>query len=153
MFYSLCWQLSLFRATAPVSHECSIKSHDWMALGSIQFSVPWQKAQSIMKLQRRLFLPSFPPGYKVLCILLRPIITLLWHRCTLISVTRTQSLSAMIRASNVVAFPLVNDPAQPEKTTDISRRHHWFPSEVTSEKRALKFYTEDVSLPRSGQHF
>ena len=35
MFYSLWWQLSLFRATAPVSRECSIKSHDWMALGSI----------------------------------------------------------------------------------------------------------------------
>ena len=35
MFYSLWWQFSLFRDTAPVSQECSIKSHNWMALSSI----------------------------------------------------------------------------------------------------------------------
>ena len=29
---------------------------------------------------------------------------------------------------------------------DISRRHHWFSSEMTSEKRALKCHTDDVSL-------
>ena len=34
-----------------------------------------------------------------------------------------------------------------------SRRHHWFSREVTSEKRAEKFHTDDVSLPRSGKHF
>ena len=39
---------------------------------------------------------------------------------------------------------------QPEKTTDISRRHCRFPHEMTSEKRAQKFHTDDVSLPRSG---
>ena len=39
---------------------------------------------------------------------------------------------------------------QPEKTVDISRRHHWFLREITSEKRAQKFHTDDMSLPRSG---
>ena len=28
-------------------------------------------------------------------------------------------------------------------------RNQWFPSEMTSEERAEKFYTDDVSLPRS----
>ena len=37
----------------------------------------------------------------------------------------------------------------PEETADISRRHHWFPREMTSEERAQKFYTDDVSLSRS----
>ena len=32
---------------------------------------------------------------------------------------------------------------QPEKTADIWRRSHWFPSEKTSEKRAQKFHTDD----------
>ena len=36
---------------------------------------------------------------------------------------------------------------QPEKAADISWRHHWFPREITSEKRAQKFHTGDVSLP------
>ena len=30
------------------------------------------------------------------------------------------------------------------------RRHHWFPRQMTSEKRAQKFHTDDASLPRSG---
>ena len=34
----------------------------------------------------------------------------------------------------------------PEKTADISRRHHWFPREMTSEKRAQKFHTDDATL-------
>ena len=38
----------------------------------------------------------------------------------------------------------------PEKTADIWRRYHWFPRQMTSEKRALKFHTDDASLPRSG---
>ena len=29
----------------------------------------------------------------------------------------------------------------------------WFPLEMTSEKRAQKFHTDDVSLPRSGWCF
>ena len=33
---------------------------------------------------------------------------------------------------------------------DILRRHHWFPHEMTSEKRAQKFHIDDVSLPRRG---
>ena len=28
--------------------------------------------------------------------------------------------------------------------------HHWFPREMTSEKRTQKFHTDDASLPRSG---
>ena len=30
----------------------------------------------------------------------------------------------------------------------ISQRHHFFPHEVTSEKRAQNFHTDDASLPR-----
>ena len=33
------------------------------------------------------------------------------------------------------------------KTADIWRRYHWFPRQMTSEKRAQKFHTDDVSLP------
>ena len=39
---------------------------------------------------------------------------------------------------------------QPEKTADIWRRYHWFPRQMTSEKRAQIFHTDDASLPRSG---
>ena len=44
-------------------------------------------------------------------------------------------------------------PLQPEKTADIWLRYHWFPRQMTSEKRAQKFHTDDASLPRSGQCF
>ena len=37
----------------------------------------------------------------------------------------------------------------PEKTADIWRRQHWFAREMTSEKRAQKFHTDDASLSRS----
>ena len=37
-------------------------------------------------------------------------------------------------------------PGSPEKTADISRRHHWFPRQMTSEKQAQKFHTDDVTL-------
>ena len=37
-----------------------------------------------------------------------------------------------------------------DKTADISRRHQQFPREMTSENRAQKFHTDDMSLPRSG---
>ena len=40
-----------------------------------------------------------------------------------------------------------------KKTADILRRHHWFPHEMTSEKRAQKFHTDGASLPRSGWCF
>ena len=39
---------------------------------------------------------------------------------------------------------------KPEKTAGISLRHHWFPREMTSEKQAQKFHTNDGPLPRSG---
>ena len=35
----------------------------------------------------------------------------------------------------------------PEKTADIWRRYHWFSRQMTSEKRAQKFDTDDASLP------
>ena len=38
---------------------------------------------------------------------------------------------------------------KPKKSADISR-HHWCPREMTSEKQAQKFHTDDASLPRSG---
>ena len=34
----------------------------------------------------------------------------------------------------------------PEKTADISRRYHWLPREMTSEKQAQKFHTYDATL-------
>ena len=36
-----------------------------------------------------------------------------------------------------------------EKTVDISRSHQRFLRQMTSEERAQKFHTDDVSLPRS----
>ena len=36
---------------------------------------------------------------------------------------------------------------EPEKTADISPRYHWFPREMTSEKRAQKFHTDDAHSP------
>ena len=38
---------------------------------------------------------------------------------------------------------------QPEKTADIWLRYHWFPRQMTSEKRAQKFQNDDASLPSS----
>ena len=35
------------------------------------------------------------------------------------------------------------------KTADIWRRYDWFSRQMTSEKRAQKFHTDDASLPRS----
>ena len=43
--------------------------------------------------------------------------------------------------------------SQPEKTADISRRHHCFPREMTSQKRVQKVHSDDASLPRSGWCF
>ena len=37
-------------------------------------------------------------------------------------------------------------PGSPEKTADISRRHYWLPREMTSEKQAQKFHTDDATL-------
>ena len=37
----------------------------------------------------------------------------------------------------------------PKKTADIPRRQHWFPLEITSEKRSQRFHTDDASLPGS----
>ena len=43
-----------------------------------------------------------------------------------------------------------NHRVWPEKTADIWRPYQWFPRQMTSEKLAQKFHTDDVSLPRSG---
>ena len=40
-----------------------------------------------------------------------------------------------------------------QKTANISVRHHRFPSRKTSGKRAQKFHTDHVLLPRSNKHF
>ena len=39
---------------------------------------------------------------------------------------------------------------QPEKTATILRQKQWFTREMTSEKRAQKFHTDDKPLARSG---
>ena len=36
--------------------------------------------------------------------------------------------------------------SSPEKTADISRHQHWFPREMTSERQAQKFHTDDATL-------
>ena len=36
---------------------------------------------------------------------------------------------------------------EPEKTDDILRRHQRFPREMTTEKRAQKFHTDDALSP------
>ena len=38
------------------------------------------------------------------------------------------------------------------KQADIWGRYHWFPRQMTSEKRAQKFHTDDVSLLRTVLH-
>ena len=38
----------------------------------------------------------------------------------------------------------------PEKTADIWRRYHWFSRQMTSEKRAQKFHTDDADYPYLG---
>ena len=43
--------------------------------------------------------------------------------------------------------------SQPEKTANILWRLQWFPCEMTSEKQAQKYLTNDTSLPRSGSCF
>ena len=45
---------------------------------------------------------------------------------------------------------LHHSPLEPEKRANILRCHHWFPAEMSPEKRAQKFHTDDESLPRSG---
>ena len=42
-----------------------------------------------------------------------------------------------------------NVPLWSEKTAEFLWRHHWFYREMTSEKRAQKFHTDDVSLSTS----
>ena len=41
---------------------------------------------------------------------------------------------------------MVKETSKPEKTFDISRRHDWFPREMTSEKPAQKFHIDYVLL-------
>ena len=40
-----------------------------------------------------------------------------------------------------------------KRTADIWQPRHWFPREMTSEKQAQNFHTDDASLPRSGYCF
>ena len=41
----------------------------------------------------------------------------------------------------------------PEETADISRRHNWFPREMTSEEWAEKFHDNDVSLSGYNENY
>ena len=72
------------------------------------------------------------------------------------------SLYQVVRArepewrENVTTKKKISMPKQltrSEKTADILRRHHWVSCEMTSEKRANKFHTDDVLPPRSGKCF
>ena len=47
-----------------------------------------------------------------------------------------------------VNFGVVNKTSLSKQ--DIWRRHHCFLCEMTSEKRAQKFHTDDASVPRYG---
>ena len=58
-----------------------------------------------------------------------------------------------IRLPALQTKPVLNDPCLAWETTHISQRHPWFAREMTSEKLAQKFHTDDASLPRSGQCF
>ena len=42
-------------------------------------------------------------------------------------------------------MPKILLPLQ-EKAADISRRYHWLPREMTSEKQVQKFHTDDATL-------
>ena len=64
------------------------------------------------------------------------------------------ALNLIVLSSTLYAFPRLmhfrtdrvlsrQRISLPEKTADISRRHHWFPREMTSGKRAQKFNTDD----------
>ncbi|CAH3021035.1 unnamed protein product [Porites evermanni] len=54
-----------------------------------------------------------------------------------------EAIKKLIMKSKVLQKEIV-DEGRPEKTTDIWRRYHWFPRQMTSEKRALKFYIDDA---------
>ena len=61
-----------------------------------------------------------------------------------------RSFTCAIFRAFLVPRSLLLNRTETLATQAISRRHHWFPGEMTSEKRAQKFYTEDASLPTSG---
>ena len=67
---------------------------------------------------------------------------LFFHTLSLFTTTTISGLFASITLSHY---------KQPEKTADIWRCNHWFLRQMTSEKRAQKFHTDDASPPRSGQ--
>ena len=47
-------------------------------------------------------------------------------------------------------FLLRNQTETLATQANIRRRYHWFPLQMTSQKRAQKFHTGDASLPMSG---
>ena len=61
----------------------------------------------------------------------------------LILVAKRSQFHCIVRKINITSN------FKPEKTADISRPHHCFPREMTSEKQVQKFHTVDASLPRS----
>ena len=59
--------------------------------------------------------------------------------------TKVNNMAKKHRQGSSGFVPKILLPLQ-EKTADISRRHHWFPREMTSEKQAQKFHTDDATL-------
>ena len=57
------------------------------------------------------------------------------------------TMPALAVLSNTVSKPKTLKTS----SADIWRRYHWFPCQMTSEKRAHKFHTDDVSLAGSTQ--
>ena len=56
----------------------------------------------------------------------------------------------------VSGLSFARDLGRPKKspllagTSDILQHHDWFSRQMTSEKQALEFHTDDALLPRSG---
>ena len=60
--------------------------------------------------------------------------------------TKIQGKSILVRVSEGSSYRestvSVKKPEKTDKTANISRRHHWFPPQMKSEKRAKKFPTD-----------
>ena len=54
--------------------------------------------------------------------------------------------SRRIRSTNKTKHKPQEVAVEPEKTANISRRQHWFPGEMTSEKRAQNFHTGESCM-------
>ena len=92
---------------------------------------------------------DFSVGFRVLLPIYNPDLKI-WTQCF--------SIERSLRNVTKQTCDLCHIPSSPcarqlEKTADISRRHHWFAREMTSEKWAQKLHTDGASLPGSGSCF